>query len=45
MDLKRCETHSEVLEWPSLLNVSKGLLEVLQLNIDLVSGLLGLGNL
>ena len=38
-------TYGEVLEGTSLLNVSKGRLEVLQLDIDAVNGLLGLGNL
>ena len=39
------DTNCEVLERPGLLDVSKCLLEVLQLNINLVSSLLSLGNL
>ena len=38
-------TYSEVLEWAGILNVSKRSLEVFELDVNLVSGLLGVGNL
>ena len=38
-------TYSEILERPCVLNVSKRSLEILQLDVNLVSGLLGLCNL
>lgn len=38
-------TYREVLEWPCVLDVRKRRLEILQLLVNLVRGLLGLCNL
>jgi hypothetical protein len=38
-------THGEVLEWSSLLDIGQGRLEILELFVDLLRGLLCLSNL